>query len=92
MKPAVFQAISLLFLAGCATTDDRPPRVVYQEVKIATPVYCVTAEQVPDEPPLIRDELNGNAAHDIGPVAISAMQLRKSLRIARALLLACVKP
>ena len=57
-------ALAALALSGCATT------------KYAT-VYCLSHDQqLPAEPPKIRSELNGDAAHDVGPLAGSAIRLR----------------
>lgn len=91
MKTAGILAISLVFLAGCATTKPAP-RVVYRDVNIAVPVYCVRQDQIPPEPPLVAGQLVGNAAADIGVISISTIELRKAFRLARALLTGCVKP
>ena len=73
-------------LTACASPQ---PRYEFRDVYIPVPVHCVKAEQIPAEPPMIAGQLTGNAAQDIGPVAASAMELRKALRLARALLAGC---
>lgn len=83
--------IACLSLAACKTTEPAP-RVVFRDVRVPVVTYCVKAEDIPPEPALIGSQLSGDAARDIGPIAISASELRKAFRIARALLVACVKP
>lgn len=80
-----------LALTACQTTE---PAVRVQTVEIRTPVpiYCATAEQLPAEPPHVSDQLTGNAATDIGIIAVSALELRKALRESLALLSGCVEP
>lgn len=91
MKPWILASIAVALLAGCATKE-APVRTVFQEVRVPVTAYCVKQADIPDEPPLIGSQLTGNAAQDIGPVAIAAIELRKRLKIARALLIACVEP
>lgn len=89
---AVLAAIALCLPGAMCSHNPEPPRIRTVEVAVPTPVYCVTSEQIPAEPALVGDQLTGNAAADIGPVAISAKELRKVVRIARALLQGCVDP
>jgi hypothetical protein len=44
---------------------------------VPTPVACVSPEQVPPEPPHVTEQLDGDAVHDLGIVAPSALELRK---------------
>lgn len=85
-------ALALLVLAGCQHAAAPPPSIVYRDVLVPTRVHCVTADQIPAEPPMVGGQLTGNAAEDIGPISIAAIETRKALRLARALLLGCVKP
>lgn len=58
-------AVIALLLAGCAQT----PRI--------TVAYCLTADQqLPPEPPKVRDKLTGDASQDVGVLAGSAIRLR----------------
>jgi hypothetical protein len=57
-------ALAYIALAGCATTH------------YAT-VYCLSHDQqLPAEPPKIKDKLTGDAATDVGTLAGSAIRLR----------------
>jgi hypothetical protein len=83
---------ALALLAGCAHAPAPPPRIETVTVKIPVPVYCVQRADIPPEPAKVGDRLTGNAAADIGPISISALELRKALREALALLGACTDP
>ena len=72
MKPLALTA--LLALTAC-TTDQQGVRV--EQVPVPTPVACVSPEQVPAEPPQVGEQLTGDAVHDLGIVAPSALELRK---------------
>lgn len=68
-------ALLLTLTAGtCSTTQSG---VEVRTVPVPTPVACVDPEQVPAEPPHVNDKLNGDAQHDLGVVAPSALELRK---------------
>lgn len=60
--------------AMCQTSE---PGVRVETVNVPTPVPCVDPAKVPDEPPQVGDQLNGDAVHDLGIVAPSALLLRK---------------
>ena len=60
-------------LTACAPAQ-QGVRVVTQPVP--TPVACVDKAQVPAEPPKVGDQLTGDAVHDLGIVAPSALELR----------------
>lgn len=70
-------------LSACATTE---PAIQVREVRVPTPVPCVKASDVPAEPAQVGDQLNGDAVHDLGIVAPSALELRKWGRSLRALI------
>ena len=70
-------------LTGCATEQQGIKSVL---VPTPVPVPCVDPAQVPAEPPQIGDSLNGDAVHDLGIVAPSALELRKWGRTLRALI------
>lgn len=72
----ILAGLVLASLAACTTTAP-PPKIVTVEVKTPVPVYCVKADQIPAEPPLVASQLTGHAGHDIGVIAISALELRK---------------
>lgn len=91
MKPHILASLAVLLLAACKTTEPAP-RVVFRDVNVPVVTYCVKASDIPPEPPLIADQLTGDAARDIGVISISALELRKSFRLARALLTGCVNP
>ena len=63
----------MLALTGCAT-DQQGIRTVL--VPSPTPVACVDPAQVPAEPPQVGSQLTGDAVHDLGIVAPSALELR----------------
>lgn len=67
-------ALSLTLLSACAT-EQQGVKIVTQAVP--TPVPCAEASEVPVEPPLVADQLNGNAVHDLGVIAPNAVLLRK---------------
>lgn len=77
-------------LAACQTT--KAPQVVYRDVKVPTPVYCVKREQLPALPASIAGQLTGNAGQDIGPVTIAAVEWKKTATTALALLEGCIEP
>jgi hypothetical protein len=57
-------ALAYIALAGCATTR-------YANI------YCLSHDQqLPAEPPKIKDKLTGDAATDVGTLAGSAIRLR----------------
>lgn len=61
-------------LTAC-TTGQQGVRV--QLVPTPVPVACVDPAQVPPEPPHVTEQLDGDAVHDLGIVAPSALELRK---------------
>jgi hypothetical protein len=67
MKPLFPIMIASMLVTGCSTT---------RFIKIA----CLTPDQLAErqkaEPPMIRGQLNGDAEHDIKPIAGSAVDLR----------------
>ena len=75
--------VGLLTLTACATDQQG---VAIHEVPTPVPVPCVDASQVPAEPPQVRSQLTGDAVHDLGIVAPSALQLRAWGRSLRALI------
>lgn len=83
-------AIASLPLAACQTA--KAPQVVYRDVKVPTPVYCVKREQLPTKPASIAGQLTGNAGKDIGPVTIAALEWKKTATTALALLEGCIEP
>jgi hypothetical protein len=70
-------------LTACAT-DQAGVRV--EQVRVPTPVPCVDPAQVPAEPPQVGSQLTGDAVHDLGIVAPSALELRKWGRTLYALI------
>ncbi len=74
----------LITLAGCTTAPE--PGIRVHTVEVPTPVPCVDENEVPVEPPLVGDQLNGNARHDLGIIAPSALELRIWGRTLRALI------
>lgn len=64
----------ILAMSACKTTA---PPIEVRTVEVPTPVACVELAQIPAEPPLIGDQLTGDAQHDLGVVAPSALELRK---------------
>lgn len=69
-----------LSLTGCAHT------------RYAT-VYCLSHDQrLPAEPPKIHDQLNGDASHDVGPLAGSAIRLRAWGESLQTVLEGCREP
>ena len=61
-------------LTGCASGQQGIKSVL---VPTPTPVACVDPAQVPAEPPSVASQLTGDAVHDLGIVAPSALELRK---------------
>jgi len=76
------------FLLACQHTPE--PGVEIREVPVPTPVACVKADQIPDEPPRVTGTLTGDARTDLSIVAESALSLRKYGGQLRALLEGCV--
>lgn len=83
--------LALFALSACAHPEPGI-RVETVEVIKPVPVYCATREQIPAEPALVGNRLTGNAAADIGPVAESALELRKVVRTLLAIVQGCVAP
>ena len=83
MKRALLLTVAL---AGCA----HQPKVEVREVPVPTPVACVDPQTIPEEPPRVAQQLNGNARHDLVIVADSAQDLRSWGQALRALLDECV--
>lgn len=75
--------MTLLALTACSTDQQG---VHVRTVNVPTPVPCVDAAQVPAEPPQVGDQLNGDARHDLGIVAPSALDLRAWGRELKALI------
>jgi hypothetical protein len=73
-------------LAGCA----HEPEVEIREVPVPTPVTCVDPRRIPPEPPLVAQQFNGNARHDLVILAENAQELRKWGQEMRSLLEMCV--
>ena len=84
-------ALAALMLTACQS-GPAPVRVETVTVKVPTPVYCVTRDQIPDDPPSIAGELTGNAAQDIGPVTVVGLLWKQVAQTMRALLAGCVEP
>ena len=67
MKPLYPIMLASMLLTGCTTTK-------------FVRVSCLTKEQLAErqkaEPPLVHDELNGDAQHDIKIIGGSAVELR----------------
>lgn len=83
MRKTALLMLAALALAGCKTTS---PAIEVRTVKVPTPVPCVKSSDVPAEPAQVGDQLNGDAAHDLGIVAPSAIELRRWGRELRALI------
>lgn len=73
-----------LALTACATGQQQGIRTTL--VPSPTPVACVDPAQVPAEPPSVASQLTGDAVHDLGIVAASALDLRAYGRTLRALI------
>ncbi len=76
----------IALLAACQTAE---PGVTVRTVSVPTPVACLPLAEIPAEPPLVADQLNGVPAHDLPIVAASALRLRAVVQEMRAALLAC---
>jgi hypothetical protein len=78
-------ALLLLLCSGCATTREH-----------YSPVYCLTRTQFNQlkdaEPGKIKSQLNGDASHDVGPLAGSAIRLRGYAEGLLTVLDGCVDP
>lgn len=84
--------LSLALVAALAGCSHNEPGIEVRTVSVPTPVPCVDADQVPDEPARVRNQLNGNAQHDLGIIAPSALELRKWGRDLRALIVpGCIR-
>lgn len=83
MRKITLLLFASLALAACSHTE---PGIEVRTVKVPTPVPCVKASDVPAEPAQVGDQLNGDAVHDLGIVAPSALDLRKWGRELRALI------
>jgi hypothetical protein len=70
--------------AAMCSTDQQGVRV--ETVNVPTPVPCIDPAQVPAEPPQVGSQLTGDAVHDLGIVAPSALELRKWGRTLYALI------
>lgn len=75
--------LPLILLCACKTTA---PAIEVRTVEVPTPVACVNVADIPAEPPMVGDQLNGDAQHDLGVVAPSALELRKWGRSLMALI------
>ena len=84
MRKSLFLMAELAALAGCAPH----PRFVQ--------TYCLTSAQLEQlksaEPGKIHNQLNGDAAHDVGPLAGSAIRLRAWGEGMLVVLGGCVEP
>lgn len=80
MRPIILVGATLL--ASCGQ------KVV--EVRIPATVGCVKPSDIPAIPAPVGKQLTGNAAQDITPISISALELRAALNTAVALLNGCV--
>lgn len=79
--------LSLAILASLtACHHAQEPAIEVRTVPVPTPVPCVNLEDVPAEPPLIGDQLTGDARHDLIIIAPSALELRRWGRELRALI------
>lgn len=76
----------LALLAACATT---PGAVEVREVRVPTPVACVSADAIPPEPAKVGGQLAGDAVTDSSILAASALELRKWGQELSALLTGC---
>lgn len=87
-KPILLAALAL---SACATPRHVPPAVVVKTVEVDRPVAvaCVAASDIPAMPPRVGDQMTGDASHDAGLLASSAIRLRAALDKALALLGAC---
>jgi hypothetical protein len=85
MRKLLMLPVLLLTLpaAMCETTE---PGIEVRTVEVPTPVPCVDEAAVPAEPPQVGDQLTGDAVHDLGIVAPSALELRRWGRTLRALI------
>lgn len=80
--------LALFALAACQSAQPVGIRTV--EIPVASPVACVTPEQIPAEPETIRERLTGEAVSDALLLAESALELRRYGGELRALLAGCV--
>lgn len=78
--------IFALALAGCATDQGG---IEVRTVEVPTPVECVPANEIPEEPPTVSDRLTGSAAVDLAIIAESALLLRAWGKEMHAALTAC---
>ena len=80
---AVLGLAVALSLSACATDQQG---VAVRIVEVPVPHACVDPAQVPTEPPQVGSQLTGDAVHDLGIVAPSALELRAYGRALRALI------
>jgi len=79
-------------LIGCAAKPTPPViEARIERVEMPVGVACVDPKDVPAEPLRVGGQLNGDAAHDIGPIAASNLRLRAAFDAAVALLQECTK-
>ncbi|NKJ43690.1 hypothetical protein [Novosphingobium sp. SG720] len=83
-------SVAAVALAGCAAKP-APPVIEARTETVYVPVAvtCADPKDVPTDPPHIGKLLNGDAAHDIGPIAASNLRLRAAFDQAVALLQGC---
>ncbi|WP_179504337.1 MULTISPECIES: hypothetical protein [unclassified Sphingomonas] len=85
--------LTTLALAGCAAKPTPPViETRVERVNVPVAVACVDPKDVPAAPPRVGDQLTGDAAHDIGPIAVSNLRLRAAFDKAVALLQGCAAP
>lgn len=77
-----------LSLAACSTSQ---PGVEIRTVEIATPVACLSADDIPAEPAKVGDQLTGDARTDVSILAESALELRKWGQTLSAMLHGCTE-
>lgn len=85
MKRLILLTPLWLGLTAGACSHDQPG-IEVRTVEVPTPVPCVDAAAVPAEPAQVQSLLNGDAEHDLGIVAPSALELRIWGRTLRALI------
>lgn len=76
----------LLLTLPAAMCETAQPGIEVRTVEVPTPVPCVEESAVPAEPPQVGDQLTGDAVHDLGIIAPSALELRRWGRSLRALI------
>lgn len=79
-------AIVVLFaFGGC----DQPGGIDVRTVEVPTAVPCLPLAKIPAEPPLVDDQLTGNADADVNIVGASALLLRAWGQQMQAALVEC---